>query len=606
MYTSEVEKLIPACLIVEKILRNSVSFFLNSSYHFMSDSYQDSVYCCAALTASCAISSHLQKWDILVSINGISLVSDCHQAALESGGEEFFTVIKQRLQKNAKVPRKVRFLRIKRPSISSVPSETPTSPSFDISLNSFDVSVLFDINQETQIPMFTIGEFPIGKSFDPTSTSLFEITFPSSLGIRIWPHLLIYPDTEKLSISSEYDSNRSETIQGNPNGLLQKLKEPDVYCDQAEALSDNGSISSKSIRSESMKSKVKESFNDFLCRIASEQGFSTVKSLNDESVRPRTSILSCTTEDSFNQNKRFSVSSMEQKLAPGLSPISPLVSSPQFGDDSAKSSILSKFGQFTQENRPFPFSPPPVTKSLDGNINREPVDNGDHVPHAEIFENESKFDQFKIENQPFPLSPPPVAKSLDNNIDHEFLDDSDIGVDCMQPINASKFGQFTLENCQFPFSPPPITEKKIGTLGDRSLDDNFDQEPVSHSHIAIGDRVSLVKKSGDDSKFGQFTQKNQPFPFSPPPCATNLDVDISRDRVDHSDIIVEVPMSPEEPFQNESKFGQFTLENPPAKNLFKRHSDTLSLSILKDSEVSINRLELGLKSGLELELTQIL
>ena len=64
------------------------------------------IHCCASIQAS-TLTAHIQQGDVLVSVNGISLVTYGHNETTHKSAEEIINILKL-----AKSPKKVRFLRL--------------------------------------------------------------------------------------------------------------------------------------------------------------------------------------------------------------------------------------------------------------------------------------------------------------------------------------------------------------------------------------------------------------------------------------------------------------------------------------------------------------
>lgn len=143
------------------------------------------IHCCASLQAS-TLTPHIQQGDILISINGTSLITtngNVHQCAKP---EDITRIIKQ-----AKSPKKVRFLRLIR-SAGDLLSKGTANP-YDFLLDSHETSLLIENAVKSRIPKFVVSKLPTaGKTFDPVSSSLFDVVFSyqQSLGIRIKPYKL--------------------------------------------------------------------------------------------------------------------------------------------------------------------------------------------------------------------------------------------------------------------------------------------------------------------------------------------------------------------------------------------------------------------------------
>ena len=143
-----------------------------------------SVYCCACLTGS-TFTTHVQTRDLLISINGISLIREFGTLQPQA----FFNQITQKI-KNAKSPKRVRFLRLIR---AEDDSSLQTDREFVVQLSAYETSIILD-PQPARILKFSAEKAQVGKIFDPNRSSLFEVVFSyqQSLGIRIWPFQLLF------------------------------------------------------------------------------------------------------------------------------------------------------------------------------------------------------------------------------------------------------------------------------------------------------------------------------------------------------------------------------------------------------------------------------
>ena len=136
------------------------------------------IHCCASIQAS-TLTAHIQQGDVLVSVNGISLVTYGHNETAHKSAEEIINILKL-----AKSPKKVRFLRLIR---STGDLLSRGSNAADVQLDSYESSLLNDDVKRSKIPKFVVTRSPAGKIFDPISSSLFDVVFSyqASLGIRI-------------------------------------------------------------------------------------------------------------------------------------------------------------------------------------------------------------------------------------------------------------------------------------------------------------------------------------------------------------------------------------------------------------------------------------
>ena len=136
------------------------------------------IHCCASIQAS-TLTAHIQQGDVLVSVNGISLVTYGDSDTAHKSAEEIIKILKL-----AKSPKIVRFLRLIR-STGDLLSRGANAA--DVQLDSYETSLLNDNVKRSRIPKFVVTRAPAGKIFDPTSSSLFDVVFSyqASLGIRI-------------------------------------------------------------------------------------------------------------------------------------------------------------------------------------------------------------------------------------------------------------------------------------------------------------------------------------------------------------------------------------------------------------------------------------
>ena len=136
------------------------------------------IHCCASIQAS-TLTAHIQQGDVLVSVNGISLVTYGHNETTHKSAEEIINILKL-----AKSPKKVRFLRLIR---STGDLLSRGSNAADVQLDAYESSLLNDNVKRSKIPKFVVTRSPAGKMFDPISSSLFDVVFSyqASLGIRI-------------------------------------------------------------------------------------------------------------------------------------------------------------------------------------------------------------------------------------------------------------------------------------------------------------------------------------------------------------------------------------------------------------------------------------
>jgi hypothetical protein len=136
------------------------------------------IHCCASIQAS-TLTAHIQQGDVLVSVNGISLVTYGHNETTHKSAEEIINILKL-----AKSPKKVRFLRLIR---STGDLLSRGSNAADVQLDAYESSLLNDNVKRSKIPKFVVTRSPAGKMFDPISSSLFDVVFSyqASLGIRV-------------------------------------------------------------------------------------------------------------------------------------------------------------------------------------------------------------------------------------------------------------------------------------------------------------------------------------------------------------------------------------------------------------------------------------
>ena len=227
------------------------------------DPSQCTTYFCAALTAPSSMTAHMQAGDILVSINGVSLISDCNETDIKGASDAFFDIITATI-KLAKSPRKVRLLR---PLRLKSPAQSQKQAVFDINLSEHESSLLFDSNFKTHIPKFSVGKLPIGRLFEPVTASLFDVIFPfqRSLGIRIFPYKLINPHLIPKKI---------ENLRKNSGIHVNNLLEDMLEDDSLEGIYDitrEYDYESKEEDGESLDSEVMANVNDFLTRLESTE-----------------------------------------------------------------------------------------------------------------------------------------------------------------------------------------------------------------------------------------------------------------------------------------------------------------------------------------------
>ena len=136
------------------------------------------IHCCASIQAS-TLTAHIQQGDVLVSVNGVSLVTYGDSDTAHKSAEEIIKILKL-----AKSPKIVRFLRLIR-STGDLLSRGANAA--DVQLDSYETSLLNDNVKRSRIPKFVVTRTPAGKTFDPTSSSLFDVVFSyqASLGIRM-------------------------------------------------------------------------------------------------------------------------------------------------------------------------------------------------------------------------------------------------------------------------------------------------------------------------------------------------------------------------------------------------------------------------------------
>lgn len=142
------------------------------------------------------LTSHIQQGDILISVNGVSLFSGIGKDSHPKKPEDVNRIIK-----SAKSPKKVRLLRLIR---SAGDSSSRGANAFDVQLDSYETSLLLQTVNKSRIPKFVVTKMPIGKIFDPVSSSLFDVVFSyqPSLGIRIKPYKICCwkePPLEKVA-----------------------------------------------------------------------------------------------------------------------------------------------------------------------------------------------------------------------------------------------------------------------------------------------------------------------------------------------------------------------------------------------------------------------
>ena len=223
---------------------------------------QYTMYCCAALTAPTNMTPHMQAGDILVSINGVSLISSSDQAELKGGMDAFFEVITAAI-KHAKSPRKVRLLR---PMRLKALNSAPKPAAYEISLSELESSLLFDPNFRNHIPKFTVGKMPLGKTFEPVTASLFDVIFPfqQSLGIRIYPYKLV----NIHSLPKSLKGTPRKPIPGiRQNNLMDDMLDDGSLDDLNETLNDSYADfydETKETDNESFESELMVTVNDCL------------------------------------------------------------------------------------------------------------------------------------------------------------------------------------------------------------------------------------------------------------------------------------------------------------------------------------------------------
>ena len=241
------------------------------------DSSGTIMYCCATLTAPSSMTAHMQTGDILVSINGVSLISSSNEAELIGGADAFFNVITSAI-KHAKSPRKVRLLR---PMRLKSPSNGIKSAVCEISLTEIEASLLFDTNFKTHIPKFTVGKVPVGRIFEPVTASLFDVIFPfqKSLGIRIFPYKLISQSSHARKALNSPPKRRRGALE---NNLMDDMLEDDSIEEITDIYEDYGD-ETKEGDNESMESEMIASFNQSLDELHFEEILQlNLKTKNDD------------------------------------------------------------------------------------------------------------------------------------------------------------------------------------------------------------------------------------------------------------------------------------------------------------------------------------
>ena len=113
----------------------------------MADRDRTFIHCCACLTAS-TLTTHIQAGDVLVSINGVSLLKGDGEAS--SRGEAFFDFVTQTI-KHAKSPKRVRFLRLVRFDEDC----SDSAAKFEIQLSPAETSILLHHDQSA-IPRYRV------------------------------------------------------------------------------------------------------------------------------------------------------------------------------------------------------------------------------------------------------------------------------------------------------------------------------------------------------------------------------------------------------------------------------------------------------------------
>lgn len=147
----------------------------------MADKSRLSVVNCFTCLQGSTLTSHIQQGDVLISVNGVSLFTGNGKDAQPKKPEDVNRIIKL-----AKSPKKVRLLRLIR---STGDSSSRSANTFDVQLDSHETSLLLESVNKSRIPKFVVSKMPVGKTFDPVSSSLFDVVFSyqPSLGIRIKP-----------------------------------------------------------------------------------------------------------------------------------------------------------------------------------------------------------------------------------------------------------------------------------------------------------------------------------------------------------------------------------------------------------------------------------
>jgi hypothetical protein len=147
----------------------------------MADKSKLSVVNCFTCLQGSTLTSHIQQGDVLISVNGVSLFTGNGKDLQPKKAEDVNRIIKL-----AKSPKKVRLLRLIR---STGDSSSRGANAFDVQLDSHETSLLLESVNKSRIPKFVVSKMPVGKTFDPVSSSLFDVVFSyqPSLGIRIKP-----------------------------------------------------------------------------------------------------------------------------------------------------------------------------------------------------------------------------------------------------------------------------------------------------------------------------------------------------------------------------------------------------------------------------------
>ena len=147
----------------------------------MADKSRFSFVNCFTCLQGSTLTSHIQQGDILISVNGVSLFTGNGKDLQPKKPEDVNRIIK-----SAKSPKKVRLLRLIR---SAGDSSSRGANAFDVQLDSYETSLLLESVNKSRIPKFVVSKMPVGKTFDPVSSSLFDVVFSyqPSLGIRIKP-----------------------------------------------------------------------------------------------------------------------------------------------------------------------------------------------------------------------------------------------------------------------------------------------------------------------------------------------------------------------------------------------------------------------------------